>query len=229
MLDKTTDSTVDRRNGGIRGSLDAALTKAISAQLPLARQYVDRLREKNPTASPAQLVTMLEKHYLRLVTGAGAVVGGAAIVPGFGTAASLAMSAGDVVGFLEATAFFSLALAEVHGIAADDFDKRRAVVLALVLGESGERAVTSLTDSSDPQWARRVLEGLPAIAIQLNRTLGRKMLTRYGARQGALTAGRALPIGIGAAIGAGGSWWMGRSVIRSARRAFGRAPKTFQR
>jgi hypothetical protein len=53
------------------------------------------------------------------------------------------------------------------------------------------------------------------------------MLTRFGARQGALLFGRALPLGIGAGIGAVGNAALARVAITSARRAFGPPPREF--
>jgi hypothetical protein len=61
----------------------------------------------------------------------------------------------------------------------------------------------------------------------INGRLAHLLVTRFGARQGALLAGRALPFGIGAGVGAVGNAALGRSTIRSARRAFGPAPARF--
>jgi hypothetical protein len=53
------------------------------------------------------------------------------------------------------------------------------------------------------------------------------MLTRFGSRQGALLLGRALPLGIGAGIGAAGNAALARLSIRASRRIFGPPPSTF--
>jgi len=60
----------------------------------------------------------------------------------------------------------------------------------------------------------------------VNSRLAHLLLTRFGARQGALLVGRALPLGIGAGIGAVGNAALARTAITSARRAFGPAPHT---
>jgi len=52
-------------------------------------------------------------------------------------------------------------------------------------------------------------------------------VTRFGARQGALLVGRALPLGIGAGIGAAGNAALARGAISTARRAFGPPPDLF--
>ena len=58
----------------------------------------------------------VEKRYLGAVTASGAAVGSAALLPGIGTLAALSAAAGETAVFLEATAFFALAIAAVHGV-----------------------------------------------------------------------------------------------------------------
>jgi hypothetical protein len=53
------------------------------------------------------------------------------------------------------------------------------------------------------------------------------LLTRFGTRQGALLLGRALPLGIGAGIGAAGNAALARAAISTAREAFGPPPHEF--
>lgn len=108
-------------------------------------------------ASPAEIVTKLEKHYLAAVMASGAAVGLAAASPGIGTLAALSAVAGETVVFLEATAAFALAVAEVHGIPVEDRDRRRNLVLGVLVGEEGKGAVRELLGSSGPAapgWPR---------------------------------------------------------------------------
>jgi hypothetical protein len=62
---------------------------------------------------------------------------------------------------------------------------------------------------------------------EINAQLGRHLVGRFGARQGALMVGRALPLGVGAGIGAVGNLALGRSAIGAARRVFGPPPQRF--
>lgn len=72
------------------------------------------------------------------------------------------------------------------------------------------------------QWGKLLAQGMPANKIKtVNRLLGRKLLTKFASRQGALVLGRALPFGIGAAIGASGNTALGYASVKAARRAFG--------
>lgn len=70
------------------------LDKAISIQSPLVRKNVARARQRNPEATPAQVIRSLERMYVSALTGTGAAVGGTAAAPGVGTGVALALSAG---------------------------------------------------------------------------------------------------------------------------------------
>ena len=62
-----------------------------------------------------------------------------AVIPGIGTGVTLALSGLETAGFLEATALFAQSVAEVHGIAVDNPDRARALVMTLMLGREGGR------------------------------------------------------------------------------------------
>src|SRR5204862_307416 len=69
-----------------------------------------------------------------------------------------------------------------------------------------------------------------ALALQrpaVQRYIARVLLRRFGAKQGALLVGRALPLGLGAMIGAGGNAALARAAIATGRKAFGPAPAKF--
>src|SRR5438132_905199 len=60
---------------------DAArdIAKAVSARHSIARKYLMRVRRQNPDATPAEVVQLLERHYVTAISAAGAVVAAAAI------------------------------------------------------------------------------------------------------------------------------------------------------
>jgi hypothetical protein len=81
---------------------------------------------------------------------------------------------------------------------------------------------------AEKHWAHVLARATPRDKITVvNRYLARRFLRRLGTRQGALLLGRALPLGIGAAVGAGGNAALARGAIASARKAFGPAPRRF--
>ncbi len=57
-----------------------------SARSRLARSYIRWLRRRNPEASPAQIVALLEKHYLSSVMAAGALVSAGTLAASVGVA-----------------------------------------------------------------------------------------------------------------------------------------------
>ena len=208
--------------GGIERALLAGLDKAIGIQQPVVAAHVRRIRARHPQASPAEVIRILEKHYLAAVVSTGVAAGGVAAAPVVGTAASLAVSMGDMVGFLEASALFSLAVAEVHGIRIDDLEKRRTLLFAVLLGDSGAKVVEKAAARTGKYWGRLLTDAIPMSTINnINKVLGRWFITKYGTKQGIIVIGRLAPFGIGAGIGGAGNALFGRTVITGARRAFG--------
>ena len=57
---------------------------------------------------------------------------------------------GEVPLFLDATVLFTLALAEVHGLDVDDIERRRTLVLSVVLGSAGVGLITKTAGRTGP-------------------------------------------------------------------------------
>jgi hypothetical protein len=196
-------------------------------QAPAVKAYVDRLRAADPTATPAEIVAKLEKRYLAAVMASGAAVGSAAAFPGVGTLVAMSAVAGETVVFLEATAVFVLAVAEVHGIGAEHRERRRALVLSVLVGEDSKGAVADLIGPgrTSGAWLTEGAASLPLPAVsQLNSRLVKFFVKKYALKRGALAFGKMLPVGIGAVIGGGGNRLMGRKIVKNAQAAFGPAP-----
>jgi len=211
--------------GFVEDALDAALDKALRVQRPVVIAYLDRVRARRRDASAADVVRLLERRYLAAVTAIGAASGGAAAVPGAGTGASLASAALEISAFTEATALFALAMAEVHDLRIDDPQVRRALVLAVLLGDTGVEVAEIAAADAGSRWAQVVARRAPEETIRrVNHALSRHFMARFGSKQGALALGRALPLGIGAGIGAAGNVALGRGAISAARRMFGPPP-----
>ena len=208
--------------------LQRGLEKAIGIQQAPVAGFVARLRRTRPGATPAEIIAVLEKQYLAAVTGTGAAVGGAAAAPAIGTLTALALSSGEVVVFLETTALFALAVAEVHGLQMDDAERRRTLVLAVVLGDQAAMLVQKMTGRIGQHWGELLPDVIPKSSITaINKTLSRWFLKRYGRKQGMLVLGKVAPFGIGAAIGGAGNRALGRQVINSSRQVFGPPPVSF--
>jgi hypothetical protein len=218
----------DGTAGRLREWLEQALDAAVNVQQPVVERYVRRVRDRNPDATPAEVVAMLEKQYLAAVTGAGAAVGGTAAAPGVGTSVATVLSLAEVASTLDAGAVLALAVAHVHGIELADLERRRTLLLAVFLGDGGGRVVERVAGHTGKHWGQLLTDKIPMSTIQtVNRTLGGQFITKYGTKKGLIVIGRMAPFAIGAAIGAAGNAVLGRSVVSGVRRAFGPPPAGF--
>jgi hypothetical protein len=208
-------------------ALAQIIERSSKIQRPAATAYVERLRRANPGAAPSVIISKLEKRYLAAVTASGAAVGSAAVLPGIGTLAVLSAAAGETAVFLETTAFFALATATVYGVSSENRERRRALVLAVLVGDDSKHAVGELLGSrrTNGAWLSEGVASLPMPALsQLNSRLLKFAVRKYTLRRGALLLGKMLPVGIGALIGAIGNRLVGKKIVRNARKAFGTPP-----
>ena len=213
-----------------RTPLEALLAKAVTIPSARIHEHVESLRRRNPDASPAQIITLLEKEYLNVVSATGGAVGATAAAPAVGTSIALTLTAADVAAFFTASAAFALAVASVHGIEVQDAERRRALLLTTVLGEEGAKDLEKAIQSGSGAAATTLLTRLPTTTISsVNSTLTRRLLRRQAARHGALAFGRLAPFGIGAWIGVKGARSLGRTVIEGAEATFGPPPQFFPR
>ncbi|SOJ56599.1 hypothetical protein MSIMFB_04076 [Mycobacterium simulans] len=225
-LDPQLTATTGRAKASTR-ALAQVIERSSRIQGPAAEAYVDRLRRSHPGAGPAEIVAKLEKRFVSVVTASGAAVGAAATFPGIGTLAALSAAAGETVVFLEATALFVLALASVYGIPLDHRERRRALVLAVLVGDNSKSAVAELIGSGRTTggWVSESMASLPLPAIsKLNSRMLKYFVKRFALKRGALLFGKLMPVGIGAIIGAIGNRLVGRKIVRNARSAFGAPP-----
>ncbi|MDO5634011.1 MAG: hypothetical protein Q4G34_03945 [Micrococcus sp.] len=220
-------NTAFDKDGNPSEGFQRTLLWAIKVQRPLVLANLRRLHRRHPEDSPAELADRLSSQYLNTVTGAGAAVGGTAIVPGVGTVAALGLSGVAVVGFLEATALYAQSVAELHGISTQDPKQAEALVMAVMLGDDGRKMLKDFAGGQ--QGANAALGVLTAgggmsgmMFDKLKRMFLRKMLVR----QGAGLVGRAVPFGVGAVIGGVGNRAMGRGVVKAAQNLFGALPAT---
>ena len=156
-----------------------------------------------------------------------------AVVPSIGTGITLALSGLETAGFLEATALYAQSLSELHGIAVDDPDRARALVLTMMLGREGSDLVRQLAGqlggsgtTRTAYWGELIASSLPrAVVGPLADRLKAVFLRQFAVRGGASIVARAIPFGVGAVVGGAGNNMVGRRVVQNSRLAFGPAPK----
>lgn len=224
-------------NGNPTENFEKVVLKTLDIQRPLVLKNIQRLHEKHPGDTPQRLAERLEDQYVTAMTGAGAAVGGTAIVPGIGTVAALGLSGAATVAFLEATALYAQSLAELHGLTTQDAERSKALVMAVMLGDDAKELLREVSQKSGVKntGTTESAAGLAAmmgtssgagmgamVVDQLKRRFMKKLLVR----QGAGLLGRAVPFGIGAVIGGVGNRAMAKSVVQNAHDLFGPLPAT---
>ncbi|ROS78732.1 hypothetical protein [Cellulomonas sp. PhB143] len=216
---------------GLRPTLlDMALARAVTIPSAAIHRHVDQVRRRNPEASPARIVALLEREYLTVVAATGGAVGVAAAIPAVGTGAGLLLTGSDVATFFGASAAFALAVADVHGIAVDDAERRRVLLLVSVLGERSAKDVERAAGGSPVAWGKVLMTSMPRGTLRkVDRALKSRFLRTQLAKQSGLALGRVVPFGVGAVVGVLGGRALGRGVVHQTRRAFGAPPERFAR
>jgi hypothetical protein len=210
--------------------LDSLLDRAVTIPSTAIHRHVDKLRRRNPNATPAQIIEMLEKEYLRVAATTGGAVGAVAAAPAVGTTAAAALTTADSATFFATSAGFALAVADVHGIDVADVPRRRALLLATVLGDKGAKDVETAIGGSGVAWGKVLLTSMPQGTLKrVNKTLAHRFLRRQVTKMGTLALGRLLPFGVGAAVGVAGGRALGHGVVAQSRKAFGPPPAHFPR
>jgi hypothetical protein len=208
---------------------------ALGVQRPIVLAHVRNIRRRHPSASPADVIRILENNYLAAVTTGGAAVGASAAIPGIGITASLGLSAVETAGFLEISGLFAQAVTEVHGIAVDDPERARALVMTMILGSGGTELVRQLAaqvtgeaPAKNAHWGELVTKTLPSAAMgSIADRIKSMFIRRFARAQGGRVLGRVIPFGIGAIVGGAGNNALGKKVVQNSRSAFGPAPAEF--
>jgi hypothetical protein len=89
MTDETIDSELEvvaLKTDLAPGEASRDIAKSVSARHSIARKHILRIRRRNPAATPAEVIQILERHYSSAITTAGAVIAAAAIAADVGIA-----------------------------------------------------------------------------------------------------------------------------------------------
>jgi hypothetical protein len=204
------------------------LDKALALQAPLTERHIARLRRNHPEESPRQIVRRLNGEFRAATISAGVGVGAAAAAPGVGTGVALAMSGTEAVAFLNATVLYILARGEVQGITIGDLERRRTLVMAIMLGDAGAKGVGKVAERTGQHWARQLVRSIPRTKVDaVNKVLGRHFVTKYGTKQGIVVLGKVVPFGIGAVIGGTANGLFSHGIVTASNRAFGAASQSW--
>jgi preprotein translocase subunit SecG len=184
-----------------------------------------RVAREAPGASPDERSAAIAKQFTRQLAGLGAAAGGTAALPGVGTIAAIGTTTAELAAFAFRASEMVLAIGAAHGHTAASVEQRKAWVLSvLAFGDDAAEGYSSIVSSLGGAKALAASQGGSGWFQTVNRYLGRKLIARFGAREGAAALGRLLPFGIGAAFGGGTNFFMARGIAKDATRLFRQLP-----
>lgn len=221
------DTSLPPISGPAAGVITAALRRAIRLQSGTAKAYVRKLRADHPDESPVQVRARLDSQFLGAVTVSGAAVGSTAAIPGIGTLVAFGAIGAESLVFLEATAFYTLAVAEVHGVDVRTGEHEELLVMTVMLGASGTALLANAVSSSagpgsSASLATKALR-IPGLA-EINKRMMSRFVRKFAVKRAGLAMGKLAPAGVGAVIGGWGNRKLGRTVVETADATFGAPP-----
>ena len=224
--------SLEDRAGATGRVLIAALNKAAHLQTGVIEGYVDWLRSKHPDATPAEIQALMDKHILRFATGSGAGVGAAAAVPGIGFATGAAAVGAESMLFLEAATLYVMASAHLRGVDIRNEDRRRALILVVLLGASGtmivDTVVGNLGDKSGASVAATLTRfGTPSLN-EVNSRLMKAATKRFSKKLWGTWIGKMMPLGVGAVVGTMANRKIVEKLFENSRLSLGPVPARFE-
>lgn len=209
------------------------LDHAIRIQTSAVENYVNRLRRNNPQASPADLQREMDKHFKRLATGSGGAAGLAAAVPGVGFVTGAAAVGAESLVFLDAAALYTTASAYLRGVDIRDPERRRALILVVVLGAPGTALVDMFLGDAQKQDGtdKNVASTLNKMSMPTLNTINSQLMKMARARLTKklrnMWIGKLLPLGVGLVIGTVANRKLADQVIENTRKSMGPIPTQY--
>ncbi|WKD60944.1 hypothetical protein CCICO_04535 [Corynebacterium ciconiae DSM 44920] len=224
-------AAVHERSGKSGKMLIKALDHVVKMQASSITNYVNWLRKRNPEASPSDIQKMLDKHVTYLATGSGASAGAAAAVPGIGFITGAAAVGAESLVFLDAAAFYTMASAYLRGADISDPERRKALILVVVMGSSGTALVDAAVGDLGVDGGNSTISTLsrfsgPSMSKMNNRLL-KQALKQTNKRLRAAWIGKVMPLGIGAVIGTVANRKLAKKLIGNTYDSLGPAPAEF--
>ncbi|WHS34004.1 hypothetical protein [Auritidibacter ignavus] len=240
LSEKALTSAVHRavdRQGNPTPGFQRAVLSALTVQRPVVLANLRRLRRRYPEATPAELADKITVLYLRSLTTTGAAAGGAGVIPGIGTLATLGISAAGALGFIELTGLYAQSIAELNGVPTGDDQRGQALVMAIMLGDDGRRILAASLHQQSPEIdaglsgmasASWIVTSLSGLTEGLFNRLQKSFFSWTAKSQSSHLLGRLVPFGIGAVIGGLGNRKLAIRVARHAQLLFGPVPSWHQ-
>lgn len=208
-----------------------SLDKAVQIQTQAIENYVKWVRGNNPDASPTQIQRIIDTHFKNLVSGAGGSAGAAAAVPGIGFVTGAAAIGAESLVFIDAAAFYTMASAHLRGIDIRDAERRRALVLVVLLGSTGTALVDAFVGDlgkEDPGSTASIVARFSAPKLStVNNKLAGMAIKKVTGDMRKAWIGKIMPLGIGAVLGTIANRKLAGKVIDNTRSSMGPIPTSF--
>lgn len=206
-----------------------AVDKAVHLQTGTIRTYVNWLRRQDPDASPAEIQKRMDTHLKGVVSGTGAGAGAAAAVPGVGLITGAAAIAGESALFLDLVAFYAVASAYLRGEDISDPERRRQLVLSVLMGAKGVAIVDALVGADAervPGRATMAKFSGPTL-VETNNLMQKMMMRSLSKQTRRAFLGKMLPLGLGAVAGTAANRKLVDKVIENMQGSLGALPAGF--
>ncbi|OQY45497.1 MAG: hypothetical protein B6242_10185 [Anaerolineaceae bacterium 4572_78] len=176
--------TENKSSSSIKEKVIDYLMQSISeSDQAIAMQYVDNLRDYQPTATVDELVDWLIKQKCLKAGAVGGITSGLAIVPGLGTFLSLTLGLATDIGLtFKYQAELVLEIAAAHGRVLNRKEKRNVILLVTGMSVGANPIITKTGQSIARKLAERfakrsVAKGIPGVGVAAS--AGANMLSTY--------------------------------------------------
>lgn len=211
---------------GLQGTVGKALLRGIDLAVEQRWVAAQRRAASTPGSTIDERVAHLTKAYAREIATVGAMSGAAAAVPGAGTAAVLSTTLADAGWVAFRSTELIMTIAALHGRLDAGVEERRSWVLAvLTFGAGAAASFDKVASALGKGAADTTPSSLPATAFaKVNAVFCRTIVEKYGTKRGVIALGKALPLGVGAAVGGTANYVATRTVARHADAFFRELP-----
>jgi hypothetical protein len=206
----------------VRQDVSEAVLSAVDLAVSTKWEAAKNRAESLTGQSTSDKVDRLTSLFSRELGAVGASAGGVAAVPALGTASSIAAAVAEFGYFTLRSGELILTIGALHGHSEATVEEQRAWILTvLVYGTGASEGFTKLAGELGKGLGTKATKKIPMSVLRaINSTAGRTIVTKYGTKRGVVALGRALPFGIGMAIGGGANYAGVRLMAKHANKFF---------
>lgn len=206
-----------------------AIVNAVAPSYESIKTEVSELRRSNRNLSRLELANLYGNRLRNKYTSVGVATSLPGAIPGFGTAAQLAIEAGTISGDLAlmlrwmAAGCYGIGLIYEKDIRSE-FNQEFVKILGIWCGviKAAKDCSVKVATKAAVSYFNRNVSG--KVLNKINQKVGFTLVTKYGAKRGGIALGKLIPFGIGAAISGGFNFSTMNGFKASAIKYFGGSP-----